>query len=101
MSSADHVASWYKATRNDQSQHPSLAGKLTADVCIIGAGYTGLHSAIELAERGYRVVVLEARRVGWGASGRNGGQSCTACGCGLGKGGRWMGRAGARRHVQP
>lgn len=100
MSSADHVASWYKATRNDQSQHPSLAGKLTADVCIIGAGYTGLHSAIELAERGYRVVVLEARRVGWGASGRNGGQICTAYACGMEKIERWMGLADARRLFQ-
>jgi gamma-glutamylputrescine oxidase len=50
-----------------------LEGSETADVCIIGAGYTGLSSAIHLAERGYKVIVLEAETVAFGASGRNGG----------------------------
>jgi gamma-glutamylputrescine oxidase len=50
-----------------------MEGELGADVCVIGGGYTGLSSAIHLAERGYSVVLLEAERVGWGASGRNGG----------------------------
>lgn len=48
-------------------------GDLECDVCVIGAGYTGLSSALHLAEKGYKVVVLDAHRVGWGASGRNGG----------------------------
>ena len=48
-----------------------------ADVCIVGGGYTGLSSALHLAERGYDVVLLEARKPGWGASGRNGGQLCS------------------------
>jgi gamma-glutamylputrescine oxidase len=54
-----------------------LVGDIAADVCIVGAGYTGLVTAIELAERGLSVVVLEAATVGWGASGRNGGQIVT------------------------
>lgn len=45
-----------------------------ADVCVVGGGYAGLSAAIELAERGFNVVLLEAQRIGWGASGRNGGQ---------------------------
>ena len=54
--------------------HPPLEGAASADVCVIGAGYTGLSTALHLAERGYSVVLLEGRRVAWGASGRNGGQ---------------------------
>ena len=54
--------------------HPTLTEQLECDVCIIGAGYTGLSSALHLVEKGYKVVVLEAARVGFGASGRNGGQ---------------------------
>ncbi|MEX2963555.1 NAD(P)/FAD-dependent oxidoreductase [Microbulbifer sp. TYP-18] len=68
-----HVESYYAASANTTSAYPSLETTVDADVCIIGAGYTGLSSALHLAERGYKVVVLEAERVGWGASGRNGG----------------------------
>jgi len=66
-------ASWYYATARGLVDHPPLTERVQADVCIIGAGYTGLSAAIELARSGYRVVVLEAYRVGAGASGRNGG----------------------------
>lgn len=69
-----HTGSYYAATVNDQTEFPSLAGDRSADVCIIGAGFTGISSALHLAERGYKVCVLEANKVGWGASGRNGGQ---------------------------
>lgn len=69
-----HIASWYAASANDRRVRPSLRDSLTADVCIIGAGFTGISAALELSERGYGVVVLEAERVGFGASGRNGGQ---------------------------
>lgn len=100
MPPADHVASWYAATLNDTTQHPQLTESLEADVCIIGAGYTGLHAAIELAQRGFSVVVLEANRVGWGASGRNGGQVCTAYASGMDKIARWMGPDDARRLFQ-
>jgi len=70
---AEHVNSWYAASAEGPITFDALSGNSEADVCIVGAGYTGLSSAIHLAKRGYRVVVLEANRVGWGASGRNGG----------------------------
>jgi len=69
-----YPASYYKATANRELNFSALDGDLVADVCIVGAGYTGLSAALHLAERGYAVVVLDAQRVGWGASGRNGGQ---------------------------
>jgi glycine/D-amino acid oxidase-like deaminating enzyme len=59
---------------NDPTRYAPLQGAQRADVCIIGAGFTGISTALHLAERGYKVHVLEANRVGWGASGRNGGQ---------------------------
>lgn len=62
-------------------EQPRLQGAARADVCILGAGYTGLTAALALAEAGYSVIVLEARRIGWGASGRNGGQAIVGYGC--------------------
>jgi gamma-glutamylputrescine oxidase len=70
---AGRPESYYTATMNRIRDFPRLQGELRADACVIGGGYTGLSSAIHLAERGYSVVLLEAERVGWGASGRNGG----------------------------
>lgn len=70
----EHTSSYYAATRNEVQDRPALAEAIDADVCIIGAGFTGLSSALHLAEAGFRVVVLEAARIGYGASGRNGGQ---------------------------
>ncbi|HDZ58272.1 MAG TPA: FAD-binding oxidoreductase [Pseudomonas xinjiangensis] len=70
----NHAPSYYAATANQALAFPGLAGDLQADVCIIGGGFTGLNTAIELAERGMSVILLEAHKVGWGASGRNGGQ---------------------------
>ncbi len=69
-----HAPSYYAATAHAAPPRPALAGATTADVCVIGAGYTGLSTALHLAKKGRSVVVLEANRVGWGASGRNGGQ---------------------------
>ena len=66
--------SWYAATADAPGPYPAASGDLTCDVCIVGGGYTGLSAALHLAERGYDVVLLEAQRVGFGASGRNGGQ---------------------------
>ena len=68
-----HIDSWYVASTAPQPELPPLRGAVDCDVCIIGGGYTGLSSALHLARRGYRVVLLEANRIGWGASGRNGG----------------------------
>lgn len=68
------VPSLYAATANEAPDRPSLTGRCRADVCVIGAGFTGLSTALFLAEAGFRVIVLEAATVGWGASGRNGGQ---------------------------
>lgn len=71
---AGHAPSWYAATAHASPSRPVLEGRREADVCIIGGGFTGVAAALMLAERGRSVVVLEAERVGWGASGRNGGQ---------------------------
>ncbi|MFC4257770.1 NAD(P)/FAD-dependent oxidoreductase [Marinobacter lacisalsi] len=68
------VPSYYAASANPAPVRPSLQGHCEADVCVVGAGYTGLSTALFLAEAGFKVVVLEAATVGWGASGRNGGQ---------------------------
>ena len=73
MSLSAAANSYYSASAGDEPARAALAGSLEADVCIIGAGLTGLSAALELGQRGYDVVVLEANRVGFGASGRNGG----------------------------
>ena len=69
-----HTSSYYAATANWQTEYPELEGNQSVDVCIVGAGFTGIATALTLAERGFSVAVVEANRVGWGASGRNGGQ---------------------------
>ncbi len=66
--------SWYAATATPCDPYPALQGDTKADVCVVGAGYTGLSAALHLAKAGRNVVLLEAQRVGFGASGRNGGQ---------------------------
>lgn len=71
--------SYYSATATKLADFPVLQDSVEADVCIIGGGYTGLSSALHLAKKGYKVVLLEAQKVGWGASGRNGGH------CGVGQ----------------
>ncbi|MDF7659552.1 FAD-binding oxidoreductase [Erwiniaceae bacterium L1_54_6] len=69
-----HVESYYAATANAHQPWPTLQESIQCDVCIIGGGFTGLSSALFLTEAGYDVVVLEAAKIGFGASGRNGGQ---------------------------
>lgn len=66
--------SYYAASRNIVRQPQVLEGAVEADICVVGAGYSGLSAAISLAEQGFKVVMVEAAEVGWGASGRNGGQ---------------------------
>ncbi|WGW03398.1 NAD(P)/FAD-dependent oxidoreductase [Tropicibacter oceani] len=70
----EYPDSWYAATVDPLPRFAPLAGATKADVCVVGAGYTGLSAALHLAEAGLDVVLLEAHRVGFGASGRNGGQ---------------------------
>ncbi len=69
-----HAPSLYAATADDALAFPPLAEPVTADVAVVGGGYTGLSAALHLAEAGVDVVLVEENRVGWGASGRNGGQ---------------------------
>ncbi len=64
---------WYEATAARGPPRPPLAGEAQAEVCVVGGGFAGLTTALELARRGKRVVLLEAKRLAWGASGRNGG----------------------------
>jgi gamma-glutamylputrescine oxidase len=66
--------SYYRATANPFAAQPSLVGDHKVDVCVIGGGFTGLSAALTAAEAGYSVILLEAETVGFGASGRNGGQ---------------------------
>jgi gamma-glutamylputrescine oxidase len=70
----EHAPSWYAASLPHDVERPALKGDVTADVAILGAGFTGLWAALTLARAGRSVVVLDAHRVGFGASGRNGGQ---------------------------
>lgn len=70
----EHTGSYYAASRNDDTVYPRLNGAVSADVCVVGAGFSGLSTALHLAERGVDVILVEANRIGWGASGRNGGQ---------------------------
>jgi len=69
------TASYYEASVTRPAAAPALAGNIDVDVCVVGGGFAGLSAALELAQRGYSVAVLEAKVVGWGASGRNGGQA--------------------------
>ena len=83
MTHPEHPPSWYAASLPPPPPRAPLRGAARADVAVLGAGYTGLTTALALAEKGYAVTVLEAARVGWGASGRNGGQALPGYGCDL------------------
>jgi gamma-glutamylputrescine oxidase len=73
--------SYYAASANERPNYSTLESNIEADVCVVGGGFAGLSAAIELADRGYSVVVLEAKQIGWGASGRNGGQIIAGLAC--------------------
>ena len=66
--------SYYAATANMAPVRPVLQGQIETEICVVGAGYSGLSTALHLVESGHQVTVIEGARVGWGASGRNGGQ---------------------------
>ncbi|WP_311201870.1 NAD(P)/FAD-dependent oxidoreductase [Sedimentimonas flavescens] len=69
-----HTGSYYAASANPAPLRPALQGIHETDICVVGAGYSGLSTALHLLEKGYKVTVIEGARIGWGASGRNGGQ---------------------------
>ena len=75
MSNSSHIDSYYAASANPAPRHAPLTGEIEADVCVVGGGIAGCSTALHLAERGYKVVLIEAQRIGWGASGRSGGQA--------------------------
>ncbi|HEX5843669.1 MAG TPA: FAD-binding oxidoreductase [Pseudomonas sp.] len=74
MAHTPYPQSYYAASANPVPARPELQGESETDVCIVGAGYTGLSTAIALLENGFKVSIVEAAKVGFGASGRNGGQ---------------------------
>ena len=94
--SSDHARSYYLASANAMPERPALGADLSADVCVIGAGFTGVNTAIELAQRGLSVILLEARRIGWGASGRNGGQLIRGIGHDVSGFAKYVGEEGVR-----
>ncbi len=73
--------SYYAASANEQPAYSKLQADIETDVCVVGGGFAGLSAAVELADRGYQVVVLEAHHIGFGASGRNGGQLIAGLAC--------------------
>ncbi len=77
MLTENHPDSYYAASISRPFEGDKAESDLSADVCIVGGGYTGLSAALHLAQRGHSVILLEAHKIGWGASGRNGGQVCT------------------------
>lgn len=89
--------SWYEATAGRDPGAPPLEGDVEADVCVVGAGLSGCSTALHLAGRGYKVVLLEADRVGYGASGRSGGQIIPGYACGMAKLAAQLGHADAKR----
>ena len=89
--------SWYEATAQRGPAQPALAGDVEADVCVVGGGIAGCSTALHLAERGYRVVLLEAERVGFGASGRSGGQIIPGYASGMAKLADQLGKPDAKR----
>ncbi len=74
INTREHTGSWYAATAHNEVSYPTLENDIEADVAVVGGGFSGVNTMLELTERGDQVVLLEANRVAWGASGRNGGQ---------------------------
>ncbi|WP_339109971.1 FAD-binding oxidoreductase [Thioclava sp. GXIMD4216] len=91
-----HTGSYYAASANPAPLRPQLEGAQEADVCVVGAGFSGLSTALHLAEKGYQVTVVEGARIGWGASGRNGGQIVNGLNASLQKIGKSYGQDTAR-----
>ena len=79
----EYLPSYYVSTANPHPSYPTLEGRLKTETCVIGGGLTGLCTALPLAENGHEVIVLEAARIGFGASGRSGGQVISDFACGM------------------
>ena len=97
MSAEPHIDSWYAATANKIAAFAPLEGSVNTDVCVVGGGIAGCSTALHLAERGYRVVLLEQNQIGWGASGRSGAQAIFGLACGQDKLTNLLDAADARR----
>lgn len=95
--SREPARSWYEASVVRPAPRPALAGDIDADVCVVGGGLAGVSTALHLAERGYRVALLEAECIGFGASGRSGAQLLPGYASGQGVIESQLGRADARR----
>lgn len=72
-----HTTSYYAASANPAPERPELQGEQQVDICIVGAGYSGLSTGLHLAEKGYQVAIIEGARVGWGPRGAMAGRSST------------------------
>jgi gamma-glutamylputrescine oxidase len=96
MPASGYINSYYAATAHPAASRPALAGRVDCDVCVVGGGIAGCSTALHLAEQGLSVVLLEQQRIGWGASGRSGGQALFGVAAGQGKLARLIGAAGAR-----
>ena len=92
-----HADSYYAASAGDLAPQPPLQGDASYDVCVIGGGISGCSAALHLAQRGYRVALLEGQRIGWGASGRSGGQMIFGYACEMARLRKLVGRDDARR----
>src|SRR5689334_16128538 len=97
MAERHNQPSWYWASLPPAPIRPALAGSAACDVGVVGGGIAGLSAALHLAERGYSVRLLEAERIGWGASGRSGAQAIFGVAAGQEKLDQLVGAADARR----
>ena len=80
--SHEHTPSYYAASAGADLERAPLAGTVSAEVCVVGGGIAGCSAALHLAERGYSTVLIEQHRIGWGASGRSGGEVIHGVACG-------------------
>jgi len=99
LASDDRLArhSYYEASAERTERYAPLQTDIACDVCVVGGGLAGLSAAIDLADAGYTVAVLEAKQVGWGASGRNGGQALVGLACDMQVVERQLGREAAKQ----
>jgi len=95
-----HIDSYYAASAHAAPDHPRLAGDVEADVCVVGGGIAGCSTALFLAERGYKVVLLEGNRIAFGASGRSGGQAIVGYACSQDTLAAQVGEADARKMAE-